>query len=297
MDLESVRIFVKVADLASFTRAAEQLGVPKSRVSLHVKTLEDELGSRLLQRTTRVVRPTPDGEQFLQRARLLIEEADDLSTMFQATSTLRGRVRIDLPTSFAKNAVIPKLPEFMAQHPHLDLLVSTTDRRVEVAREGFDLVLRIGALGDSGLTAKRLGVLSMANFASPGYLQKFGTPRTIQDLDHHLLVHYSLTLGGEEPCFEYKKGSRWVTRPMKSIITVNGTDAYQSACLAGLGITQAPSLRQSIPTMRSSLVEIMPEFTCAPMPVSLVHSHGRNVPKSVRAVMTFLAEVMLPALT
>jgi DNA-binding transcriptional LysR family regulator len=297
MDLESVRIFLKVADLASFTRAAEQLGMPKSRVSLHVKTLEDELGSRLLQRTTRVVRPTPDGEQFLQRARLLIAEADDLRAMFQSTSTLRGRVRIDLPTSFARNVVIPKLPEFMAQHPNLDLLVSTTDRRVEVAREGFDLVMRIGALGDSGLTAKRLGVLPMANFASPAYLQKFGTPRTIQDLDHHWIVHYSLTLGGDEPCFEYKKGSRWVTRPMKSMITVNGTDAYQSACIAGLGITQAPRLRQRSPALRSSLVEILPELTCAPMPVSLVHSHGRNVPKSVRAVMTFLAEVMVPALT
>jgi DNA-binding transcriptional LysR family regulator len=296
MDLESVRIFVKVADLASFTRAAEQLGVPKSRVSLHIKSLEDELGSRLLQRTTRVVRPTPDGEQFLARARSFVDEADDLATMFQATSTLRGRVRIDLPTSFARNLVIPRLPDFMTQHPHLDLLVSTTDRRVQVAREGFDLVMRIGALGDSGLTAKRLGVLPMANFASPAYLRKFGTPRTIEDLDHHLLVHYSLTLGGDEPRFEYKKGTRWVTRPMKSVITVNGTDAFQSACISGLGITQAPRLRKEDPVLRNALVEILPEFTCAPMPVSLVHTHGRNVPKGVRAVMTFLAEVLQPAL-
>jgi DNA-binding transcriptional LysR family regulator len=296
MDLESVRIFVKVADLASFTRAAEQLGVPKSRVSLHVKSLEDELGSRLLQRTTRVVRPTPDGEQFLARARSLVDEADDLSTMFQATSTLRGRVRIDLPTAFARNLVIPRLPDFMALHPHLDLIVSTTDRRVAIAREGFDLVLRIGALGDSGLTAKRLGLLPMMNCASPAYLRKFGTPRSIEDLDQHLIVHYSLTLGGDEPCFEHKKNSRWVTRPMKSVITVNGTDAFQSACIAGLGIIQAPRVGQHDHLRSGALVEILPEHTCAPMPVSLVHTHGRNVPKGVRAMMTFLAEVLQPTL-
>lgn len=174
--------------------------------------------------------------------------------------------------------------------------MSTTDRRVAIAREGFDLVLRIGALGDSGLTAKRLGVLPMMNCASPAYLRKFGTPRTIRDLDQHLIVHYSLTLGGDEPRFEYRKKSRWVTRPMKSVITVNGTDAFQSACIAGLGIIQAPRVGQQDHLRSGTLVEILPEHTCAPMPVSLVHTHGRNVPKGVRAVMTFLAEVLQPTL-
>jgi len=296
MDLESVRILLKVADLASFTRAAEQLGMPKSRVSLHVKDLESELGSKLLQRTTRVVRPTPDGEQFLARAKLLVEEADELGAMFQATSTLRGRVRLDLPIAFARNLIIPRLPDFLALHPHLDLVLSTTDRRVDVVREGFDCVLRIGTLPLSGLVAKRLGVLPMVNCASPSYIRKFGMPRSIADLDHHHIVHYSLTLGGEEPCFEYLKKGRFVTRPMRSVITVNSTDAYSSACLAGLGIVQAPRFGVEESLQRGTLVEVLPEHTSESMPVSLVHSHGRAMPKRVRAVMTWLAQTMTPTL-
>ncbi len=295
MDLESLRVFVKVAEQGSFTRAGEQLGMPKSRVSLRVKALEIEVGSRLLQRTTRAVRLTPDGEQFLARGRLLVDEADELATMFQATSSLRGRVRIDLPIAFARELVIPRLPDFLAQHPQIDLVISATDRRVELVREGFDCVLRIGSLADSGLGARRLGTLPMMNCASPSYLRKLGTPRSIADLDRHQIVHYSLTLGGEEPAFEYRDGARWVTRPMRSVVTVNNTDAYRSACVAGLGIIQVPRTGMKECLRLGQLVEVLPELTCEPMPVSLVHDRGRGVPKRVRVVMSFLAQAMEPA--
>lgn len=296
MDLETVRMFVKVAELASFTRAGEQLGLPKSRVSLRVKQLEAELDARLLQRTTRAVRLTPDGEQFLARAKLLVLEADELATMFQATSTLRGRVRIDLPTRLARDHIFPRLPDFLAQHPQLELLVSTTDRRVEVVREGFDCVLRVGALGDSRLLARRIGVLPMANYASPEYLRRFGTPRSVADLDRHLLVHYSSTLGSDVCAFEYRKSGRWVEQSMRSTITVNNTDAYEAACLAGLGIIQAPRIGKNEAVERGRLVEILPNATCEPMPVSLVHSHGKKPPQRVREVMAFLAQAVTLAL-
>ncbi|MDB4942169.1 MAG: Transcriptional regulator [Labilithrix sp.] len=295
MDLESVRMFVRVAEQASFTRAAEQLGLPKSRVSLRIKDLENELGSALLHRTTRAVRLTPDGEQFLGRARAFVEEADELATMFQATSTLRGLVRIDLPIAFARNLIIPRLPELLGQHPHLQLIVSTTDRRVDVVRDGFDCVLRIGSLVESGLVARRLGVLAMVNGVSASYARRHGVPRTLADLDRHLLVSYSLVPGGEEPSFEYREGTRWVSRPMKSVVTVNNTDAYQSACLAGLGIIQAPRYGMADALRRGELVEVLPDHPCEPMPVSLVHAHGKNVPKRVRAVMAFLAQALEPA--
>ncbi len=295
MELENLRIFVKVAELTSFSRAAEQLGMPKSRVSLHVKALEAELGSRLLQRTTRAVRPTPDGELFLARAKVLVNEADELASMFHATSTLRGRVRIDLPITFARNVIIPRLPELLAQHPQLELVVSTTDRRVDVVRDGFDCVMRIGALSDSGLTARRLGELRMINCASPGYVRRHGTPRTLDDLERHLLVHYSLT-GGDEPSFEYPHPGGFRSKPMRAVVTVNNADAYRAACIAGLGIIQAPRVGMDELIKAGELVEVLPDLTCEPMPVSLVHGHGRSVPKRVRAVMTWLAQVMEPAL-
>src|SRR5215468_6626124 len=132
MDIDTVRMFVNVAELASFTRAAEHLGLSKARVSTAVQALETDLGSRLLQRSTRAVRLTPDGEEFLGRARQLVSDADELASLFQAPSSLRGRVRVDMPQALARSMFIPQLPELLAEHPHLDVQLSTTDRRVDV---------------------------------------------------------------------------------------------------------------------------------------------------------------------
>jgi len=297
MDIESLRVFVKVSELQSFTRAGEQLGMSKARVSQRLGALEEELGSVLLRRTTRAVRPTPDGEQLLARAKRLLIEADELAAMFQAPRALRGRVRIDMPATFARDVILPRLPELLASHPHVELLISTTDRHVEVVREGFDCVLRIGALADSGLVAKRLGTLSMTNCASASYIRKYGMPRSIDDLDKHVLINYSLTLGGDPPVFEYRDGDRTLERPMRSMVTVNSADAYLAACVAGLGIIQAPRVGKGMKIEDGTLVELLPEFTPAPMPVSIVHPHGRNVPKRVRAVMGWIAQTIEPYLT
>jgi DNA-binding transcriptional LysR family regulator len=296
MDLAAVRMFVKVAELASFTRAAEQLGLSKARVSTGVQQLEAELGSRLLQRSTRAVRLTLDGEQFVARARQLVRDADELSTLFQAPSTLRGRVRIDMPQSLARSLFIPKLPELLAAHRQLELLLSTTDRRVDVIREGFDCVLRVGKLTESGLVARRLGEMAMTNAASPEYLRRYGTPRSLDDLAKHLVVHYSLRLGADNPGFEYRAGNAYRDRPMRSLITVNSTDSYNAACLAGLGIIQAPRSGVLANIVAGELVEVLPQHTCEPLAVSLVHAHGRQVPRHVRAVMSWIAQLLQPHL-
>lgn len=300
IDLESLRIFVKVAELSSFTEAGRQLGLSKSRASQRVTALETELGSRLLQRSTRIVRLTPDGEQFLPRARRLVVEADEVGAMFQAPSSLEGRVRIDLPVNFARDVLIPRLPELLAAHPRLEVLLSVTDRRVELLREGFDCVLRVGALADSGLVARKLGVLPMINVASPAYLRKYGVPLSLADLDRHVVVHYSLSLGADEPTFEYPasvEGSvRYRERPMRSTVTVNNADAYLAACVAGLGIIQAPRIGMDAALAAGTMVEVLPELTCQPMPVSIVHAHSRNPPRRVRAVMTWIEHVLTPHL-
>jgi DNA-binding transcriptional LysR family regulator len=296
MQLDALKIFVKVAELGNFTRAGEHLGLSKARASIRVREIEAELGTRLLQRSTRAVRLTPDGEQFLVRARRLVLDAEELGSMFQAPSSLRGRVRLDLPVNFARGLFIPRLPELFAAHPQLELELSSTDRRVDLVREGFDCVVRIGALADSGLAARRLGVLPMINCASPAYLVKYGTPRTLDDLQQHILVHYSLSFGTDTPGFEYRDGARYREIPMRSIVTVNSADSFLGACVAGLGIIQTPrtGMRESLAT--GALLEILPEFPCRPMPVSLVHGHARNVPKRVRAVMSWLAQLLAPHL-
>lgn len=296
MNVDDLRVFLKVAELGSFTRAAELLGMPKARASLRVQALEVELGVRLLQRTTRAVRPTRDGEELVPRAKQLVIDADELGAMFQGSRALRGLVRLDLPITLACDHLIPRLPELLAAHPQLELQLSTTDRRVDLVREGFDCVLSVGRLAASALTAQRLGALSMVSCASPAYLKKLGTPRTIAELAGHLLVHYSIRMGADPPTFEYRDGDGYALAPMRSVITVNSADAYRTACLAGLGIIQAPRIGVRRHLEDGSLIEILPELPSEPMPVSLVHSHGRSVPRRVRVVMTWLAGVVRPRL-
>lgn len=296
MRIDALRMFVKVAELASFTRAAEHLGLSKARVSRAVQELEVELGNRLLQRSTRTVRLTHDGEQFLVAARQLVRDADGLAGMFQAPSALRGQVRVDMPQSLARSLFIPHLPELLSAHPQLEILLSTTDRRVDVIRDGFDCVLRIGKLADSGLVARRLGELSMVNCASPGYLRRYGTPRSVDDLAGHLVVHYSVRFGADAPGFEYRDGDAYRERPMRSLVTVNSTDSYRAACIAGLGIIQAPRYGMLSSITSGEVVEVLPQHTCEPLPVSLVHGHGRNVPRHVRAVMGWIARLLTPHL-
>ncbi|HEY3493087.1 MAG TPA: LysR family transcriptional regulator, partial [Polyangiaceae bacterium] len=268
MDFETLRAFLKVAELGSFTRAGEHLGLSKTRVSVRVQELEAELGSRLLQRSTRAVRLTTDGQEFLVRARRLVIDAEELTGMFQAPSALRGELRVDLPVNFARTLFIPRLPEFLAAHPQLQVSLSATDRRVDVLREGFDCVLRVGALGDSSLIARRLGVLPMVNCASPGYLVKYGTPRALTDLERHVVIGYAQTLGAEAPGFEYRDGAEYRDLPMKSLLTVNSADAYHAACIAGLGIIQVPRIGMRPHLASGALVEILPDLVASPLPVS-----------------------------
>lgn len=294
LDLDALRAFVKVAELSSFTRAADHLATQKASVSLRVKQLEEALGATLLQRSTRVVRLTAEGEQLLTRARRLLAEADDLGSMFESGRGVRGRVRADFPVTIAREVIVPRLPDLLARHPELELTISTTDRRVEAFREGFDFVLRVGAPGDPGLVGRQLGTLRMMNCASPAYLKRHGVPQRLEDLEQHLVVHYSSTLGTEPPSFEYPAAGGYREVPMRSAVTVNSVDAYTAACLAGLGIIQTPRASMHVHLAAGTLVEVLPALTCAPMPISLLHTHGRSVPRRVRAVMTWVTEVMAP---
>jgi len=291
--LEAMQIFVRVAELASFTRAAETLGLPKASASTAVQQLEAELGARLLHRTTRRVQMTHDGRAFYERSKDLLADMDELHSMFQqGEQSLRGRLRVDMPSAVAHDFVIPRLPEFLQLHPQLELELSSADRRVDLIREGFDCVLRVGALGDVNLVARPLGYLRMINCASPTYLRRFGTPRTLADLGSHQLVHYATTLGSKPLGFEYPDGDGYRTLAMAGALTVNSVEAYKAACLAGLGLIQAPEVGLRNLIAQGALVEVLPQWTSEPMPVTLLYAQRRNLSKRAQVFMNWMADIL-----
>ncbi|QOZ85860.1 MULTISPECIES: LysR family transcriptional regulator [Chromobacterium] len=295
--LEAMQIFVRVAELSSFTQAADSLGLPKASISVAVKQTEAWLGARLLHRTTRKVQMTQDGQAFYERCKDVLAEMDELQGMFQrGEEALSGRLRVDMPSGVARYQVLPRLDEFLQRHPRLELELSSTDRKVDIVREGFDCVLRVGELSDSSLVARPLGRFRQLNCASPAYLARHGTPAGLEDLARHRLVHYVSTLGARPAGWEWRdeSGSHWLA--MNGSVIVNNADAYQAACLAGLGLIQAPESGVRHLLDRGELVEVLPEFRAAPMPVTLLYAHRRNLPRRARVFMDWLAEALAPHL-
>ncbi|AUN97133.1 LysR family transcriptional regulator [Bacteriovorax stolpii] len=289
----SMQIFVRVAELNSFTKAAESLGLPKASVSTYVQQLESQVGTRLFHRTTRNVQLTNDGLAFYERCKDLLMDVEETEGMFRDEGLgVKGRIRVDMPVALSRNVVIPRLPEFLKENPQVELEISSTDRRVDLIQEGFDCVVRVGNLADSGLIARPIGEMKVINCASPQYLKKYGTPKKLEDLSGHLLVHYTLTLGGRPFGFEYFEDGKYKTMKMKGTITVNSTEAYQSACLSGLGIIQAPEVGLRDLIKKQKLQEILPKIISEPMPVSIVYPNRRNLPRRVKVFMDWLDDVI-----
>lgn len=296
---ESLRIFVRVAELASFSTAADQLGLPRTTVSAAVREAEDALGTRLLHRTTRRVQITQDGQAVLERAQDLLTDVDELRGLFRAdTVALQGRLRVDMPGAVARDVVLPALPGFLTEHPELHIELSSTDRRVDLVREGFDCVLRVGQLSESSLIARPLGAYRMVNVVSPAYLKAMGRPKTLADLARHRLVHYAPNLGTRPDGFEYLNPADGSVRTvtMEGTLTVNTTAAYEAAALAGLGIIQAPQVGLSEHLRAKRLVAVLPAWRAAPMPVSLVYANRRHLPRRVQVFMNWLAALLAPRL-
>jgi DNA-binding transcriptional LysR family regulator len=296
--LDAMQIFVRVAELASYTRAAESLGMPKASMSTAVQQLESEFGARLLHRTTRKVQMTQDGRAFYERCKDLLADMDELQTMFQqGPQALRGRLRVDMPSTLARTTVVPQLPQFLRQHPLLELELSSTDRKVDLVREGFDCVLRVGSAEDPNLIVRPLGAFPLLNCASPDYVRTHGMPSSPEDLAHHQLIHYVATLGGKSSGFEYHDGVAYRSVAMPGVITVNSAESYQAACLAGLGIIQAPATGVRPLIDEGLLVEVAPHLRAEPMPVSLLYAHRRNLSRRVQVFMSWVTEVMAPHVT
>lgn len=297
--LQPIQIFLRVAETGSFTRAAESLGLRKGRVSVAIRELEHEIGARLLNRTTRAVELTEDGRVFYAEARELIGEFENLYSMFFSEGvSLKGRLRVDLPTELARAVIIPALPAFMEKHPDLELEISCTDRLVDLVRESFDCVLRIGSVSDDSLVSRKLGRLKMINAASPAYLAQFGEPKSLEDLTRlgHRMVHYTSKFGSKPYGWEYPSGDGYKTLQLKGRLHVNCVQAYHAAGLSGAGLMQFPAYGADIYIKNGDLVEILPDFRAEPLDVSLVVAHRTNMSRRVRTFMDWLSELLKPFL-
>lgn len=190
--LAILQTFVTVAETGSFTTAAERLGLSRAMTSRHVQTLEDRLGVRLLQRTTRRVSPTEAGLGYLERARRLLADFEEAETEVRGERAApRGTLRVNAPVSFGRTHLAGALPGFLARYPDLTVEVTVNDRVVDLIEEGFDVAIRIGRLGDSSLVARRLGTVGTRMAASPGYLARRGAPSTPGDLAGHDCIGYA----------------------------------------------------------------------------------------------------------
>lgn len=290
---EGLKRFVRVAELGSFTKAAESLGLPKASVSQAVQQLESKLQTQLFHRTTRKVQLTPDGQLFYEKSKDVLSEIEELETLFISDdSQVSGIVRVNMSQPMARHLVIPALPAFLQRHPNLNIEISSEDRKVDLISEGYDCVVRTGEVQESGMIMRKIGEMQQTNFASPAYIAEFGEPRSIEDLQQHYLIHYQVSSDKRFDAFEYSQDGEIKTCAMKSRICVNNTDAYRSACAAGLGIMQAPRFGAHELLKNGQLVEILTDFTAPAMAVSILFPHRRNLSKRVRIFMDWMTTVI-----
>lgn len=289
----AMQLFIQVAERESFSRAADALNLPKASVSRHIQALETHLNTQLLHRTTRRVQLTQDGMVYYERAKDLLSNLEELDSLFQRdTASLSGILRIDMPVTMAKNLLIPHLPAFVQQYPGIEIELSSSERPVDVIREGFDCAVRIGPFHDPGLMVRPLGKLSLINCASPDYLARFGYPQTPEDLVHHAVVHYAAHTAIRPRGFDIFSDN--TVRQVKAggILTVNSSETWHAACLAGLGIIQAPRADVKNALRSKKLIEILPQYRAQPLSVSLVYPPRRNLSRRIYLFMEWLTDVM-----
>lgn len=286
---DAMRVFTRIVECRSFTRAAADLGLPRATVTEAIQALEARLGVRLLQRTTRQVAPTPEGEAFYSRCLQLIAEVEDAENAF-STGQPRGRLRIEVHGPMARRLLCPRLPEFLARYPEIELDISEGDRFVDLVREGVDCAIRIGPLRDSELVARRLTLLPEVTCASADYCARHGVPRQLTDLQAgHTMVGFQSSAQGTVLPLVFSVGSALQQVSLPTRLRVSGAETYAGAALAGLGIIQAPRYRLQDDLAAGRLVALLEDCPPPPTPVSLVHARGRLPSPRLRAFIDWVS--------
>lgn len=288
--LDAMRVFTRIMERRSFTLTAEDLGLPRSTVTDAIKMLEERLKVKLLQRTTRTVRPTLDGEAYYQSCLNILADIEEAESAFAGTKP-RGLLRIDVHGTLARHFILPVLPAFLEQYPELEIFMSEGDRLVDPVREGIDCVLRVGVLQDSDMVARRLTELDEVTLASPDYLARFGTPQSPGELARHRMVGFHSTATGRVLPLEFRVADKLETVILPTTISVSAAESYVAAARKGLGLIQIPRYHANADLAAGTLVELLPDFPPDKMPVSVLYPKSRQLSPRVRVFIDCLSVI------
>jgi DNA-binding transcriptional LysR family regulator len=289
---EAMKLFTRIVELGSFTRAANDLDIPRATATHAIKELEARLGARLLERTTRQVRPSLDGQAFYQRCVQLLADLDEAeSSLSVAAAQPRGTLRLDLHGAHANHIILPRIGEFRARYPQLDLVVSSGDRLVDLVREGIDCVVRAGHPRDSSLVVKRLAAMPEVVCASPSYLRHFGTPRHPDELQAHQAVGFFASDRDIPYPFEFTLEGQTREYTVGGWVSVNDAECYTTCALQGAGLIQVPRFRVEDHLRSGRLVQVLADWPSPPLPVSVLYPHHRQLSPRVRAFIDWVGGI------
>ncbi|MDB5989568.1 MAG: transcriptional regulator [Herbaspirillum sp.] len=288
--LDAMRLFIRIVERRSFTAAANDLEVPRSTATKVINEMESRLGARLLQRTTRVVRPTLDGEAYYHRCRGILDDIEDADGAFSGAQP-KGLLRIEVQGTLARHFLMPGLPDFFARYPEIELSMSESDRWVDLAQEGVDCALRYGKLRDSDMIARQLTMLERVTCATPGYLARFGTPLatdTASLAGHRMVGLRSITTGNVTP-LEFIEQGQSKAIALSAILSVTGTESYLSGIRLGLGLAQVPRFHIENDLKNGVLVQVLESTPPPSMPVSIMYLRSRQLSPRVRVFLDWVA--------
>ncbi|WP_236175288.1 LysR family transcriptional regulator [Pseudomonas pseudonitroreducens] len=290
--LQAIRAFARVVEAGNFTRAADSLDMPNATLSKLVQELEAHLGVRLLQRTTRRVTVTPEGQDYYAKASRVLRDLEDIDSSFNiARSKPRGHLRIDVGGSTARDVLLPLLPDFLARYPDIRIDLGVSDRSVDLIGDNVDCVIRGGALDASSLVARGIGQATMVTCATPEYLRQNGIPAYPEELRNgHRLVSYLSPQNGRAVPFRFERNGERSELKIEHRIGVNESNAHLAACVAGLGIIQTFSYAAAGALRDGTLVEILADWRPAPYPFHVVYPQNRYVTHRLRVFIDWLVQ-------
>jgi DNA-binding transcriptional LysR family regulator len=288
--LEAMRVFTRVVERRSFTHAADDLGLPRSTVTDAVKQLEARLGVRLLERTTRQVRPTLDGEAYHRRCVALIADIAEAESAFSGARP-KGLVRLEVQGTLARHFLLPNLPDFFARYPDIELGMSESERWIDMIHEGIDCVLHFGRSPDIDMIERPVVVLERLTCAAPGYFELHGKPADPKTLDGHRMVGLrSLTTGRLRP-MEFMIDGKLHEVPLPATMSVNGTESYLAAALLGFGLVQMPRFHAEKPLAEGALVQVLSSTPPPTVPITLLYPRNRQLSPRVRVFIDWMMRV------